>query len=63
MYTVVIVEDDPMIAELNRRYIQRDGRFAVAHTFAQPRPALDWLRRNAADLVILGVYMPQMNGL
>lgn len=63
MYTVVIVEDDPMITELNRRYAERDGRFTVAQTFGQPRRALDWLRHNAADLIILDFYMPQMNGL
>lgn len=63
MYTVVIVEDDPMITELNRRYAERDGRFTVAQTFSQPRRALDWLRHNPADLVILDFYMPQMNGL
>ena len=63
MYTVVIVEDDPMITELNRRYAEKDGRFTVAQTFSQPRRALDWLRHNAADLVILDFYMPQMNGL
>ena len=32
MYTVVIVEDDPLITELNRRYTEQDGRFAVACT-------------------------------
>lgn len=63
MYTVIIVEDDPMITELNRRYAERDGRFTVAQTFSQPRRALDWLRHNPADLVILDFYMPQMNGL
>lgn len=63
MYTVVIVEDDPMITELNRRYAERDGRFTVTQTFSQPRRALDWLRHNPADLVILDFYMPQMNGL
>ena len=63
MYTVVIVEDDPMITELNRRYAEKDGRFTVAQTFSQPRRALDWLRHNAADLVILDFYMPQVNGL
>ena len=63
MYTVVIVEDDPMITELNRRYTEQDGRFRVAAAFGQPRRALDWLRHEPADLVILDFYMPQMNGL
>ena len=27
MYTTVIIEDDPMITRLNRRYIEQDRRF------------------------------------
>lgn len=63
MCSVIIVEDDPMITELNRRYVERDGRFAVTETFSQPRRALEWLQHNCADLIILDFYMPQMNGL
>ena len=44
MYQVVIVEDDPIITELNRRYAERDGRFTVTQTFARPRRALEWLQ-------------------
>ena len=33
MYTTVIIEDDPMITRLNRRYIEQDSRFAVVQTF------------------------------
>ena len=46
MYTVVIVEDDPIITQLNRRYAEKDGRFTVTQTFSSPRRALDWLTRH-----------------
>ena len=46
MYTTVIIEDDPMITRLNRRYIEQDSRFAVVQTFSAAHPALFWLRRN-----------------
>ena len=62
MYTTVIIEDDPMITRLNRRYIEQDSRFAVVQTFSAAHPALFWLRRNPIDLIVLDVYMPQMSG-
>lgn len=62
MYTVVIIEDDPMITRLNRRYVEQDSRFAVVQTFSAAYPALFWLQRNPIDLIILDVYMPQMSG-
>ena len=62
MYTTVIIEDDPMITRLNRRYVEQDSRFAVVQTFSAAHPALFWLRRNPIDLIILDVYMPQMSG-
>ena len=52
MYTTVIIEDDPMITRLNRRYIEQDSRFAVVQTFSAAHPALFWLRRNPIDLII-----------
>lgn len=62
MYTVVIIEDDPMITRLNRRYVEQDSRFSVVQTFSAAHPALFWLQRNPIDLIILDVYMPQMSG-
>ena len=43
MYRVVIVEDDPMVALLDRTYVERDPRFRVVQTFQDGRAALEWL--------------------
>lgn len=63
MYQVVIVEDDPMVAMLNRRFTEKDPRFQVVKECSSGREAWDYLSRHPADLVILDMYMPQMNGL
>ena len=49
MYTTVIIEDDPMITRLNRRYIEQDSRFAVVQTFSAAHPALFFRRLRHAD--------------
>ena len=63
MYRTVTIEDDPVITQLNRQYVEKDSRFTVVQTFSAAHPALFWLRNNLVDLIILDMYMPQMSGL
>lgn len=62
MFQTVIVEDDPMVALLDRSYIEQDSRFHVLAEFRDGQSALTWLSVNTADLLILDVYMPAMTG-
>lgn len=63
MYKVLIVEDDPMVAMLNKQYVNRDPHFQTSHVCRDGKSALEYLRANAVDLVILDVYMPRNDGL
>ena len=62
-YRTIIVEDDPMIARLDRAYVERDPRFQVVERFRDGKRALQWLQSNTADLALLDVYMPRFTGL
>lgn len=62
-YRAIIVEDDPMICQLNRTYVEKDPRFQVAGCFGDGRSALRWLEEHQADLALLDVYMPRFSGL
>ncbi len=63
MIDVLIVEDDPMIARINSEYLDKCGEFAVRKIAHNGRDALEYLRSNAVDLVILDVYMPGISGI
>ena len=61
-YHVLIIEDDSMVAAIDRQYVESDHRFQVDQIFKSGLPALDYLAGHRADLVILDYYTPQMNG-
>lgn len=63
MYSVLIVEDDPMVAMVNEKYISKNNQFKVVHKVRNGQEALDYLEQNKADLLILDVFMPIMNGI
>lgn len=63
MFRVAIVEDDYMVAMVNRSFVEKDGRFQVVKEFSAGKQALSWLLSNPVDLVIMDVYMPLMNGV
>ena len=62
MYQVLIVEDDPMVAMINEQYIGQNKRFKIAGKCQDGKSALEFLEQHDIDLLILDVFMPQMDG-
>ena len=65
MINVLIVDDDAMVADLNRLYVNRVEGFSccgVASTLNQARAIINDPSQ-PVDLVLLDVYMQQDNGL
>ena len=62
MYQVIIIEDDPMVASINKQYVELTPSFRVIHVFKSGIEALEYLKENDADLIILDYYTPLMNG-
>jgi two-component system response regulator DctR len=60
---VLIVEDDPMVAGINRKYTEKAGRFQVIGLAASGEEAVAAVREKRPDLVLLDVYLPRGNGL
>ncbi len=62
MYQVIIVEDDPMVAEIVRQYVGHNNELAIAGAFSNGQEALDYIRAHPVDLILLDYYMPVMDG-
>ncbi len=62
MYHVIIIEDDPMVASINKQYIEVSPAFRVEKLFKNGEEALPYIKANPVDLVILDYYTPVMNG-
>ncbi len=58
---ILVADDDPVVREVVRRYLERDG-FTVIETADGPASA-EVLARNEIDLAILDVMMPPPDGI
>lgn len=63
MIRVLIIEDDPMVAEFNRRYLQEVNGFTLAGIVHTVKDAREYLESNQVDLILLDVYMPGATGI
>lgn len=60
---VLIVEDDPMVADINKRFTESVAGFVILGIATNGREALEMLGRLEPDLIILDVYMPEVDGM
>jgi DNA-binding response OmpR family regulator len=58
---VLVVDDDPTVSDVVRRYLERAG-YAVSHA-ADGHQALDLYAREKPDLVVLDLMLPGVDGL
>lgn len=63
MINLLIVEDDPMVAELNRRYVATIDGYHVIGIARNGEEAMSILESYKIDLLLLDMYMPKTNGL
>ena len=63
MYHVMIIEDDPMVASINRQYVEATPSFQTDRVFKSGTEALEYLKDHTTDLIILDYYTPLMNGI
>ncbi len=64
MIKVLIVEDDPMVAQINSDYIERVNGYEVIGIVEDGQQALEFLKQaNTVDLMILDIYLPKIDGI
>lgn len=63
MIKVFIVEDDPMVAELNKKFVDSLEGFQTVGVAGSVMDATRFLESNIVDLILLDVYMPGGTGL
>ena len=63
MIKTVIVEDDMMVASINRTFAMKTPGLDVVAIFRNGQEALDFLKKNSIELLLLDVYIPDCSGL
>ncbi|MCW9065650.1 MAG: response regulator, partial [Ignavibacteriaceae bacterium] len=59
---ILIVDDEPSYLELMKEFLNQEG-YANVITESNPLNVLPMLDRTDIDLILLDIFMPEMNGL
>jgi two-component system, CitB family, response regulator DctR len=60
---VVLVEDDPMVREIHRQFIEKIEGFKIVGMASNGIEGLQLIKDSKPDLAIIDIYMPHKNGL
>lgn len=63
MRNILIVEDDPMVALINKKYLEKIGDIQVFGPVMVEEDIVSILENENIDLILLDVYLPKKNGI
>lgn len=60
---LVVVDDDLTSRNTIKNYLMNEDSYEVVSDFSDGKSALDWLRKNDADILLCDMQMPELNGV
>ncbi|MDM5157560.1 response regulator [Bacillus sp. DX1.1] len=60
---VLLIEDDPMVQEVNKEFIRSVSGFQVIAVASNGEEGIDLVKEMNPDLVILDIFMPKKDGI
>ena len=59
----IVVDDEPLAVSLLGSYVEKIPFFELAFSTENPIEALEYIRKNEADLIFLDIQMPELSGI
>ena len=63
MIHAMILEDDPMVREINSKFLRKIPEFKLSKAASGILEAQEFISNNKVDLVLLDIYLPKENGI
>jgi DNA-binding LytR/AlgR family response regulator len=63
MLRTIILDDEPIALDITRSFIEKIPFIELMGAFTDAFQALEWLRREKADLLFLDIRMPDISGI
>ncbi|MER2036854.1 MAG: response regulator [Solibacillus sp.] len=60
---VLLVEDDPMVREVNRQFIERVEGFKVIDMASNGIAGIKKIKESSPDLIVMDIFMPEQDGI
>lgn len=63
MIDIVIVEDDPLVLEVNKQYVEAVGGFRILGTAGHAAEGLELVCQKQPQLLLLDIFLPDQQGI
>lgn len=63
MIRTMIIEDDPMVMQINSKFLNKVEGFTLEKAAANLTEAKEFLSKESVDLILLDVFLPNENGM